>query len=131
GKIELAEDEAMRLREGDEQDADAEHEPGFVGVPERPDGGDHQVLLRIGGAVHEHPHAEVVAVADDVDEHRHAHECHEDDRQQRVEAHHVHAALPIGSTGEVIAPAGVADRSTASICRSSSGFSAMYFSTLT
>ena len=28
---------AVRLRKGDQQDADAEHQPGFVGVPERAD----------------------------------------------------------------------------------------------
>ena len=39
--------------------------------------------------------------------------------------------LPLTIAGEVIAPGGVAACSAASICSTSSGFSAMYFSTPT
>ena len=38
---------------------------------------------------------------------------------------------PPARAGEVIAPAGVAACSAASVCSTSSGFSAMYFSTVT
>ena len=75
----IAEHQAVRFREGDQQDADAEHQPGLVGIPEGADRRDHHVLLGGRGPVHQHAHAQVITVADHVDKHRDAHQHHEDD----------------------------------------------------
>ena len=50
GRYSAAEDDAVRDRKGHQQHADAEHQPGFVGIPERADRRDHGVLVGVVGA---------------------------------------------------------------------------------
>ena len=81
-KVQRAQHHTMRGGEGGEEQADAEHQPGFVRVPERADRADHQILLGALGAGHQHAHAEVVAVEHHVGEDRDPHQRGEDERQQ-------------------------------------------------
>jgi hypothetical protein len=85
-QVERAEDLAVRGGERDQQQADAEHQPGLVRVPERPDRGHHAVLLVAARRRHQHAHAEVVAVEHHVGEDRRAHQNGEDDRQVDIHA---------------------------------------------
>ena len=71
----------MRHREGDEQEADAQHQPGLVRVPERRHRRHHQLLLLAAGRRHQHGDAEVVAVEQHVGEDGEAHQRGEDQRQ--------------------------------------------------
>src|SRR6266853_879227 len=48
-QVKLAEDDAVRDWKRRQQQADAEHQPGLVGVPERSDRFDHHVLLTFVG----------------------------------------------------------------------------------
>jgi hypothetical protein len=84
-QVERAEDLAMRDRERHQQQADAEHQPGLVRIPERADRGHHAVLLVALRRGHQHADAEVVAVEHHVGEDRRAHQHREHDRQ--IDAH--------------------------------------------
>jgi hypothetical protein len=44
-QVERAEDLAVRLRKGDQQNAYPQHQPGFIGIPEGADGRDHAILV--------------------------------------------------------------------------------------
>ncbi len=84
-QVEGAQYHAVRDGKRDQQQSDAQHQPGFVRVPERPDGRDHDVLLARIRSRHQHADAKVVAVQNDVGQNRRAHEQGENDRQ--VECH--------------------------------------------
>ena len=45
GQVKGAEHDTVCQREGDEEYADAENQPGLVGIPEWPDRGNHRVFL--------------------------------------------------------------------------------------
>jgi hypothetical protein len=91
-QVERRQHHTVRLREGHQQDAGAEHQPGLVGIPERPDGGNHAVLVGIVHQRQQQPHAQVEAVQNDVNQHGHAHQGHEDQRQGLV--HHMPSTVP-------------------------------------
>ena len=90
-QVEAAQDHAVRFGERDQQDADAEHQPGFVRVPERPDRRDHLVFVFVARSPEQEADAEVVAVEHDVDQHR---QPHQDDEDQRVDLGHDGSSWP-------------------------------------
>ena len=71
----------MGHRKGDQQQPDGKHQPRLVGIPERPDGGDHAVAVGIAGPREQDADTQVVAVENDIDQDRQAHEDGEDHRQ--------------------------------------------------
>jgi hypothetical protein len=81
---------AVGLREGHQQNADAQHQPGFVGVPERPNGRNHAVLVPVIHQRQQQANAKVETVQHHVGQHGDAHQRHEDQRQHRV--HHATSA---------------------------------------
>lgn len=87
--VERRQDDAMRQREGDQQQADGQHQPGFVGVPERADGGDHRVQFSILGCREQNADAEIETVENNVDQDGEAHQAGEDQRKRGwpVEGH--------------------------------------------
>ena len=60
--------------EGHQQDADGQHQPGFIGVPEGADGGDHPVFFRRIREGKERANAKVESVKDNVDQDGDAHQ---------------------------------------------------------
>ena len=83
---------ALRLREGDQQQAHGQDQPGLVGIPERSDRRDHAVAVGLRRHRGQQADAQVVAVQHHVEQQRHAHQGHEDHRQ--------HAALDQWRCGE-------------------------------
>ena len=84
----------MRLGESNQQKADAEDEPRFIGIPERADGCHHRISFFGRCPMHQHANPEIVSVAQDVDEQRHPHQPDEDERKQFIEGHRHHANSP-------------------------------------
>ena len=76
-QIQRAQNRAVRQRENGQQDANAQHQPGLIGIPERADTGNHAVFMVLAGAAHQHPHAKVIAVHDHISQHRQPHHTHE------------------------------------------------------
>ena len=67
---------------GDQQQPDRQHQPGLVGVPERADRRDHDVLLGIVGGGEQDADAEVEAVEHDIDQDGEAHQAGEDQGEE-------------------------------------------------
>ena len=78
-QIQRAQNHAMRHGEYREQNTDAQHQPGFIGIPERAYAGDHGVLVVFAGTAHQHAHAQVVAVQNHIGQHGQAHHDQKDD----------------------------------------------------
>ena len=85
GQIQRRQDDSVCLGKCDEQDAHAQHQPGFVGIPERTDRGHHDVLLLARRQWKQNADAEIEAVKDDVGQDSQAHQHHEDQRE--IELH--------------------------------------------
>ena len=73
-QVERAQDQPVSWREGHQQDAHAEHQPRFVCIPERTYRRDHRVFVAIACGAQQRAHAQVVAVEDDVGQHRQTHD---------------------------------------------------------
>jgi hypothetical protein len=86
----------VRLWKRYQQDADAEHEPCFVRIPEGADRCDHRILLGRGAERQQHADAEIVAVEDHIEQQRDPHDGHEDERQCHFHAHRSRPAADAG-----------------------------------
>ncbi len=80
-QVERGQYHSVGPRKSREQDADAQHEPGLVRIPEGPDRSDHHGLLGLACRGHEHSDSEVVAVKHHVGQHRKPHQHHENKRE--------------------------------------------------
>ena len=54
--------------ESDQQDTDSQNQPGFIGIPERADGGNHAVLFILLGEGEQDPNAQIEPVQNNIDE---------------------------------------------------------------
>ena len=81
GQVQRAQNHAVGQRKRHQQHAHAQHQPGFIRIPERADAGDHRVLLFVVGLAQQNAHTQVVAVQNHISQHGQCHHLREDDRQ--------------------------------------------------
>ena len=78
----------MRLREGNQQDTHAQYDPGFIGIPERPDGRHHHILFVIAGEGQQHADAQIVAIENHIDKQCQPHGASKEQRKPVSQIHH-------------------------------------------
>ena len=68
--IKGGEDNAMGFRERNQQHTYAHYDPGFVGIPERTDGGNHHVFLSIGAEGQQHANPQIKTIKNHIQQQR-------------------------------------------------------------